>query len=374
MTMKRSSISILLLLIAVACIWNSGSVNDMLLQSRAKHDLCAVAPLENAPPLMVFTTVAMGGLSGLVADIMWLRASQLSEEGRYFEVVQLADWITKLEPRYTEIWAFHAWNMVFDITADLPYPEDRWRWILNGLSLLREEGMKYNSGDPELYWNIGWIFQNKIAGSTDDAHIYYKLRLAEDMDKLLGGGFPDIVALASDPAKLRKMKEEYNLQPEIMQEVDLLYGPLDWRLAETHALYWAHRGLKKGGSQGNVACERMLYQSVAAQFINGRLIFRTSHESFLTAPRLDMLDKAIAVYRQAMNRYSQLASVHIAYKYFLSDAVQTLYDMNEMALAQSTFRIMLHDFPSLTLTDLESFIRYVRDNPTADLPSEEPHE
>ena len=35
------------------------------------------------------------------------------------------------------------------------------------------------------------------------------------------------------------------MDPEFMKEVDKEYGPLEWRLPEAHAIYWAALGLKK---------------------------------------------------------------------------------------------------------------------------------
>ena len=103
--------SIILIVLALAFIWLAGEWNKHLLEERQMHHLTSVNPLENAPPLLAITTVALGGFRGLIADTLWLRVSHLQKKGRYFEVVQLSDWITKLEPKATEIWAFHSWNM-----------------------------------------------------------------------------------------------------------------------------------------------------------------------------------------------------------------------------------------------------------------------
>ncbi len=73
--------------------------------------------LEGAPPVLQFTTVALGGFRGLIANALWLRMNQLQEDGKYFEMVQLADWITKLQPRFTSVWVFQAWNMAYNISV-----------------------------------------------------------------------------------------------------------------------------------------------------------------------------------------------------------------------------------------------------------------
>jgi len=51
---------------------------------------------QTAPPVLAFTTVALGGFRGLIANALWIRAIELQEQDKYFEKVQLTDWITKL--------------------------------------------------------------------------------------------------------------------------------------------------------------------------------------------------------------------------------------------------------------------------------------
>ena len=76
-----------------------------------QHDLFFTGQINNAPPLVAFTTMALGSFRGLVADLLWLRATGLQEDKNYFEMVQLASWITKLQPRFAGATAYLAWNM-----------------------------------------------------------------------------------------------------------------------------------------------------------------------------------------------------------------------------------------------------------------------
>ena len=74
-------------------------IGATLTQRGLNHDrealgLTRVAPLENAPPLLAFTTVALGGFRGLIANALWIRATEMQEEDKFFEMAQLADWIT----------------------------------------------------------------------------------------------------------------------------------------------------------------------------------------------------------------------------------------------------------------------------------------
>ena len=40
------------------------------------------------------------------------------------------------------------------------------------------------------------------------------------------------------------LTDKYKLDPKFMKQVDDLYGPLEWRLPEAHAIYWAAQGLE----------------------------------------------------------------------------------------------------------------------------------
>ena len=127
-----------------------------------------VAALENAPPVLMFTTVALGGFRGLIANALWIRANDMQESGKYFEMVQLADWITKLQPTIVTVWVHQAWNMAYNITVKFPDHKDRWTWVKRAIELLRDNAIKYNPKEPLLYRELGWIFQHKMGHYMDD--------------------------------------------------------------------------------------------------------------------------------------------------------------------------------------------------------------
>src|SRR5687767_1811809 len=127
-------------------------------------------PLENAPPVLAFTTIALGGFRGLIANFLWIRASDLEDSGKYFEVVQLADWITKLQPYFATVWVHQAWNMAYNISVKFSEPSDRWLWVQRGIELLRDQGLKYNPHETLIYREIAWFFQHKMGQDLDDAH------------------------------------------------------------------------------------------------------------------------------------------------------------------------------------------------------------
>jgi hypothetical protein len=130
----------------------------------------------------------MGAFRGLIVDILWMRADNLKQEGKFFDAKQLAEWITMLQPRFAAVWDFHAWNMAYNISVAIPntQPEERWRWVQNGYELLRDRAIELNPRSILLYRSLAWIFQHKIGGIADDVHRYYKRELALSMRELLG--------------------------------------------------------------------------------------------------------------------------------------------------------------------------------------------
>ena len=274
------------------------------LDSIVKTDkLVDEAGIEGLPPTVAFTTVALGGFRGILADMLWLRTNGLQQQGKYFEMVQLASWITKLQPKFTGATAYLAWNMAYNISVTYTSPVDRWRWVQRGIELIRDEALDYNANDPLLYRELGWIYQHKIGNMLDDAQRYYKYMICKEMMKVYNGDSPDWKALAAAPktisefrklhaddsklfesvkaagfenlealsAAFRKegvlpeklaeslapetkngldtflralwLREYYKLRPEIVLEINQKYGELDWRLSDSFAIYWATLGI-----------------------------------------------------------------------------------------------------------------------------------
>jgi hypothetical protein len=357
----RKTTSIMLFLLAIACFWVAGARQDLLLEKRADYHLDSGKPLENAPPLMAFTTVVLGGFSGMLADMLWLRISYLQDDGRYLEVVQLADWITKLEPRCEEIWSFHAGNMAYNISVAMSEPEDRWRWVSNGIKLLRDEGMNYNPADAGMYFDLGWLFQDKLGRDTDRANRYYKFKWTQEMTQLFDGSCPDYRRIASDSTMRERFQNTYKLIPGIMKEVDAAYGPLDWRLPYAHAIYWAYRGRQRCDRKSVLQYDRMIYQSMALAFMNGRIVSDDSYETFAISPDLDSLPSVLRTFDAMVRKYPHMSGVESAYMSFLSRGALLLHDSNRPAESRSLYDLMCKNFPSKeTAAGYEEFVAAVR--------------
>ena len=224
--MRNWLVIIVCLILGGVLLTAASSRLDSIHTARDEMGLTANASLENAPPSLAFATVAMGAFRGLVVDILWMRADRLKEDGKFFDAKQLAEWITMLQPRFAAVWDFHAWNMAYNISVAIPndQPEERWRWVRNGYELLRDEAIVKNPHDISLYRSLGWIFQHKIGGISDDCHRYYKRELALSMRELLGEEVTTeyFDQLSASPKTLEEMLENEDVATFIkgLQEAD----------------------------------------------------------------------------------------------------------------------------------------------------------
>ncbi|HMO65500.1 MAG TPA: hypothetical protein PKE47_09830, partial [Verrucomicrobiota bacterium] len=148
---------LLLAAFAIAALVGASLMQGRLLRDRDELGLTRTAALENAPPLLAFTTVALGGFRGLIANSLWIRLNELQEEGRYFEMVQLSDWLTKLTPTVAQVWVHLAWNMAYNVSVQIPDLPARWPWVRRGIELLRDEGLRYNPHSVLIYRELAWL-------------------------------------------------------------------------------------------------------------------------------------------------------------------------------------------------------------------------
>ena len=214
MHLRDTIIWVVCVVLAAALLIIAGTRLDYINSQRQQMQLITNEPLENAPPSLVFATIAMGAFRGLVVDILWLRADRLKDQGQFFDAKQLAEWITVLQPRFVSVWEFQAWNMTYNISVTIPasQPAERWRWVKNGYELLRDGGIVMNPKAIGLYRELARVFQHKIGGVTDDVHKYYKLQLAMAMEPLIGPADKEhFKALAEAPTDWEQIINDANV-------------------------------------------------------------------------------------------------------------------------------------------------------------------
>ena len=412
---RRASASAALAALALAALWGAGRLHAPLLEIRRERQLDQADPLENTPPLVAFTTVAIGGFRGLAVDALWVRLQTLQEQGRYFELVQLADWITKLQPRFDAVWGYQAWNLAYNVSAMFDRPEDRWRWVRHGLTLLRDRGLAYNPGSAHLHFELSWIFFHKIGQDLDDAHDFYKLEWAREMEDALGGPTPDWSALAAappsreafrrDPAlaafvdrleregvdpwsrrwlragesealpdwarggpeaeawrnglRAECLRADYRLDLPVLLEAERRFGPFDWRLPPAHAVYWALRGTPLAREDvRRRALTRRALQASAEGLFQGRVAgFAPREGRLLLARNLEAMPNVLRAYEDAVRSEKGDELFAEGCRRLLVDAVMFSYTSGDPAAAAAYFeRLRAQDPEGLAGAEMEGFV------------------
>lgn len=164
----------------------SGAVSATIAESSGRHRLVYADTAGDNDSPEVGVGIAMGAFRGVFVNMLWIRANRLKEEGKYYEAIELAETITRLQPRFPRVWVFHAWNLAYNISVATQTPAERWQWVDAGVRLLREEGIPQNPNDMLIHKELAWIFLHKIQGVTDDANQYYKRKVAEEWTAVLG--------------------------------------------------------------------------------------------------------------------------------------------------------------------------------------------
>jgi hypothetical protein len=358
-----------LLLLAVALLFGSGQLQKSMNRDRDQLGLTRASVLENAPPVLAFTTVALGGFRGLISNYLWIRSNDLQLDDKFFEAAQLADWITDLEPHFEQVWVFEAWNMAFNISIKFKDFSDRWRWVEQGIELLRDRALRYNPDAVLIYRELAWFFQFKMGQNLDDAHWYYKQQWAREMTPFFGPNGTNFAALihpqtAAEITNALVLREKYKIDPVFVQKVDAEWGPLDWRLPEAHAIYWASVGLERAQEHPeNVTSNdlpqlrRVVYQSMQQAFRHGRYIASPFGQAYTLGPNLDLVSKVDESYKKEYAEEpnaGQRDSMQRARRYFLGNAVYFLYVQNRVAEAAKWYRYLSEEFPNDTLFDRDT--------------------
>ncbi len=285
----------------------------------------------------------------------------MQEEDKYFEMAQLADWITKLEPHFVQVWTVQAWNMSYNISVKFKDFDDRWRWVQRGIALLRDEGLKYNPNETLLYRELAWQFQHKMGANLDDANMVYKQEWLKEMTTVLGKkpNLDELINPTSAEAlqRLNLLTNKYKMDPKFMKQVDELYGPLEWRLPEASAIYWAALGLEKARENPTkikpdelIQLRRVIYQSMQLAFQRGKLTDDEFTRSFDFGPNLDIVAKVSAAYEQAIkDEPGMQANIENAHRNLLGNAVYFFYANDRIPDALKWYRYLGEKYPNKAL-------------------------
>jgi hypothetical protein len=355
---------------------------------------------DTLPPTLALVTIALGPIRGLIADILWFRAVQLQDDGEYFEIIQLAEWITAIQPRNTHVWAYQAWNMCYNIAFEFPEFEDRWPWIERALDLLRRDALRANPGNLHLHGEILRIFQDRIAKPGNAEHDLFmrkwavlmiaatprgdrtelaelaamptsadELRADPDVAALLAAASPigtDLLSpatfwnpaampealsrLAKDAAhapawrrlglwhRATLLRSRHRLDLTRALAVDLKYGPLDWRLPQAQTIYWGALANEARKPYGDgLDYDQLFRQGMENAMLYGRLLVDPEAGIMATSPNLEMIGQINDHYDDILARSDHADRDHVLHRQFLERAVALLCSCDRRDEAQRLY-------------------------------------
>ncbi len=363
-----------------------------------------------APPGVAISTVFLGGFRNLLANALWLRMTRLQEKGNYFELVQLANWILKVQPRNATAAQYLAWNMAYNLSIIQQDNEGRWRWVSKGIGVLRH-ALELSPNDPALYKDLAWIYQNKVGDQFDVAGPYFRYRLADENYRIFAGKHtPDWAALAESPATLsallkqdpalrRKITEEpekllkdyvasgalpeklkeklteqeqhkvlLSLQNEAIRtllginpaealKLEKKYGKFDWLLPDSFAAYWANLGVEQAAGKRHLPCERIRSHALKILFTSGRVIYPEGKPSIdsMRLPNFSLADAALKSYADETELMQ--GNTNMGHLTFIAQAVDMFYLFGKQKEAEKYYNLLKEErYPEAKNKNLQQFV------------------
>lgn len=159
---------------------SNGNLSDggVLSQMRKEHGL-SQANLGDIDPASETMKSATLGMKGIAANLLWERANRYKRDHDWDSLTATLNQISKLQPNFISVWQFQGWNLAYNVSVEFDDYRSRYHWVTRGIDFLRE-GIRYNSEEPVLYWELGWTFGHKL-GKADE-YVQYRRLFAEDQD------------------------------------------------------------------------------------------------------------------------------------------------------------------------------------------------
>jgi hypothetical protein len=190
-------------------------------------------------------------------------------------------------------------------------------------------------------------------------------------------------------AKAHHLRNIWKLDPVLMQELNRKYGPvdwrepnknlpLDWRHPDTHAIYWAVKGLRVAGKKGvetpgesqysldEVNTDRIVYHSLQSLFRGGRIYIweepaavssqasseppRERRKEIYLRPDLRMFEPYNRHVLTVIEKYvdpneEELASHQIGHRNMLKNALLSFYQSGHKRQAQKIYDQLRRQYP-----------------------------
>ncbi|MCD6405268.1 MAG: hypothetical protein J7M19_05545 [Planctomycetes bacterium] len=132
-------------------------------------------------PLAAASSAALGGFRGIAVDILWIQADSMITKKQFYQLKTYYELISTLQPNFPAVWEFNMWNLAFNIEAEWGRPEEKWKWIKEGIEF-GKKGLEFNKGSASLNTWVGWLYYKKV---NADGYFVKKMREEEKIEPYL---------------------------------------------------------------------------------------------------------------------------------------------------------------------------------------------
>jgi hypothetical protein len=222
----------------------------------------------------------------------------------------------------------------------------------------------------------------------DDKFVSNYLSLRQNPDRFNPAAFSTIDSFRGTAAlekfdifaRAYQLRKTWKLDPVLMQRLNKLYGPvdwadpnkhlpLDWRHPDSHAIYWAVKGLQTAGegkfSAVEINTDRIVNHSLQNLFRNGKIFIykpppsdtnrepRAARYEVFLRPDLRMFEpysnSALAViqkYKDIEERKGSFESLQIGHRNMLKNALLSFYQAGHKRQAQKIYNQLRKLYPA----------------------------
>jgi hypothetical protein len=150
----------------------------MLAKLRQEYEL-SPAELGEIDPAGESMKLALVGLQGVAANILWDRANHFKKVQDWDKLEATVQQIIKLQPNFKTVWEFQGHNLAYNVSVEFDNYEHRYAWVKKGTEFLIL-GTHYNSQEPVLLWNVGWYVGQKMGRA--DEHVQFRRLFRHDTE------------------------------------------------------------------------------------------------------------------------------------------------------------------------------------------------
>jgi hypothetical protein len=166
----------------------------------------------------------------------------------------------------------------------------------------------------------------------------------------------------SDYFRAEYLRKRLKIDPKFVLGLNQKYGEFDWRVPESHAVYWASQGIAHTLGKENLDCARIITQALQDCFRSGRILVFDAENSadIQLMPNLALVGAAYDAYMNTQKHYDKdrdFSTFRSARINFLKPAVLDLYTYGKTAEAVKYFKLLIKEDGPQKGGTLEKFVQ-----------------